>query len=342
MRTVNPRPFVPAALETRRERCREILSIQSAGLAARLRHTGIGDAVIGLSGGLDSTLALLVTVDAFARCGLDRQRIHALTLPGFGTSDRTLANVRALCAGLSLELTQIDIRESCELHLRDIGHDGTTHDVTFENVQARERTQILMDRANLVNGLVVGTGDLSELALGWCTYNGDHMSMYGVNAGVPKTLVRFVIEFAADQDAFAPVSAVLRDILDTPISPELLPPDADGEITQRTEDVIGPYELHDFFLYHLVRCGRAPSKVLFLAECAFREHYDSGTIRKWLRVFLKRFFSQQFKRSCLPDGPKVGSVALSPRGDWRMPSDASADAWLKDLDGALESGVGED
>ena len=330
LRQINPRPFVPADPDTRRERCEEVFSIQSTGLATRLAHTGCRDVVIGLSGGLDSTLALLVAVDAFRRLNLELAGIHGITMPGFGTTDRTRNNVDRLCECLAVPLEAVDIRPACRRHFQDIGHDGRTPDVTFENVQARERTQVLMDKANMLGGLVIGTGDLSELALGWCTYNGDHMSMYAVNTGVPKTLVRFLIEYVADR-RLPQARDVLADVLDTPISPELLPPDKDGEIAQKTEDTIGPYELHDFFLYQTVRRGAPPEKVLYLAERAFTGRWARSEIRKWLGVFLRRFFAQQFKRSCLPDGPKVGSVALSPRGDWRMPSDAVPDAWIKRL-----------
>ena len=332
-RAVSPRPFIPADPAARHRRCQEIFAIQSTGLATRLHHVGATRVHLGLSGGLDSTLALLVCLEAFARLGLSKDGIRAVTMPGFGTTHRTRNNAELLCAHLGLNLDTIPIAASCRQQFADIGHDGTTADVTYENVQARQRTQILMNRANLLGGLVIGTGDLSELALGWCTYNGDHMSMYGVNAGVPKTLVRYLIDYYAEDKADPATAAVLHDILDTPISPELLPPDDDGRIAQKTEAVVGPYELHDFFLYYAIRCGFAPRKVLFLAEAAFRDTYPPETLRRWLRTFLGRFFSQQFKRSCLPDGPKVGTIALSPRGDWRMPSDASAAAWLADLDG---------
>ena len=331
-RAVEAYPFVPAEAARRKERCREIFAIQSTGLATRLQHTGCKDLVIGLSGGLDSTLALLVSVEALHRAGLERSGVHCLTMPGFGTTDRTRGNAERLCSSLALELTTIDIRESCRLHLSDIGHDGESADITFENAQARERTQILMDKANMLGALVVGTGDLSEMALGWCTYNGDHMSMYAVNVGVPKTLVKYLISYVADERVATDVADVLQDILDTPITPELLPPDENGEIAQKTEDVVGPYELHDFFLYQAVRCGFSPDKVLYLARQAFPvERYPDSTLATWLQVFYRRFFSQQFKRSCIPDGPKVGTVALSPRGDWRMPSDASPDEWLARL-----------
>lgn len=331
-RWIDPHPFTPGDPARRRERCQEIFAIQSTGLATRLHHTGIKDVIIGLSGGLDSTLALLVSREAFSRLELPSSGIHCVTMPGFGTSERTLGNVQALCKALEVPLDLINIEDSCRQHMQDIGHDGTTGDVAFENLQARERTQILMDKANMIGALVVGTGDLSELALGWCTYNGDHMSMYGVNAGVPKTLVRYLIEYVADSWDDEKVTAILRDIVDTPISPELLPPDEQGRITQETEAVIGPYELHDFFLYYLIRRAFPPDKVRFLAEHAFAETYTSDTITQWLRTFCSRFFTHQFKRSCLPDGPKVGTIALSPRGDWRMPSDATPAEWLRRLE----------
>lgn len=331
-RPVAAQPFIPADPRIRHDRCQEILAIQSTGLATRLHHAGVKDIVIGLSGGLDSTLALLVCIEACERLGLPTAGIHAVTMPGFGTTGRTRGNVENLCAHLGIPLETIPIGDSCRQHFADIGHDGATADVVYENVQARERTQILMDRANMLGALVVGTGDLSELALGWCTYNGDHMSMYGVNAGVPKTLVSYLVRYYAEDKADPATAAVLRDILATPISPELLPPDATGQIAQKTEAVVGPYELHDFFLYHAIRCGFAPEKVLMLAGCAFGDAYSAATLRHWLTVFLRRFFAQQFKRSCLPDGPKVGTIALSPRGDWRMPSDASPAEWLADLE----------
>lgn len=331
-RPVAAHPFVPSDPQVRHDRCQEIFAIQSSGLATRLAHTHAQAVVIGLSGGLDSTLALLVCIEAFTRLGLPLSGIHAITMPGFGTTDRTRGNAEALCRRLGITLATIPIAASCRQHFADIGHDGTTGDITYENVQARERTQILMDRANMVGGPVIGTGDLSELALGWCTYNGDHMSMYGVNVGVPKTLVRYLLGYYADDKASADTATVLRDVLATPISPELLPPDADGSIAQKTEAVVGPYELHDFFLYYSIRCGFPPRKVLLLARHAFGVAYTPALLRQWLRLFLRRFFAQQFKRSCLPDGPKVGTIALSPRGDWRMPSDASPDEWLADLD----------
>lgn len=333
LRPVNPHPFVPSDPAERDERCSEISSIQATGLATRLERTGLKNVVIGLSGGLDSTLALLVAVKAFERLALPIEGIHAITMPGFGTTDRTLGNVETLCTGMGIPLENIDIRPACEIQMRDLNHSGKPDDVAYENVQARYRTSILMNRANMVGGLVIGTGDLSELALGWCTYNGDHMSMYAVNTGVPKTLVQYLVKWAADSWVPAEVKPALEDILDTPISPELLPPDADGEIAQKTEDKIGPYELHDFFLFHAIRHGFRPTRVRDMALHAFEGSYDSSTVEKWLKVFYQRFFSQQFKRSCIPDGPKVGTIALSPRADWRMPSDADATAWLAELEG---------
>ena len=324
-KAIEAHPFVPAGngLE---ERCKEILSIQVLGLCSRLDHIGCKKAVIGISGGLDSTLALLVTALAFDRLGLDRKGIIGVTMPGFGTSKRTKGNADMLMEKLGVESREVSIVPSVTRHLEDIGHSLDNHDVTYENAQARERTQILMDIAGQEGGIVIGTGDLSELALGWCTYNGDHMSMYGVNASIPKTLVRALVAFAASQH-FDGAQDVLSDIIDTPISPELLPAASDGTILQVTEDVVGPYELHDFFLYNVMRWGFGPERVLFLASKAFEGKYDKGTISKWLKTFYKRFFGQQFKRSCLPDGPKVGSVSLSPRGDWRMPSDALSTLW---------------
>ena len=333
-RTIDPLPFVPSENAERKTRCEEIADIQAIGLAKRLKHTGLHNSVIGLSGGLDSTLALLVTVRAFDRLGLDRTGINAVTMPGFGTTDRTYDNAVTLAITLGCNLLEVDIKRSVEQHMSDIGADINVHDVTYENAQARERTQILMDLSNRFSGLVVGTGDMSELALGWATYNGDHMSMYGVNAGVPKTLVRHLVAYFADEARKAgdeKLSAVLKDILDTPVSPELLPP-KDGNISQKTEDIVGPYELHDFFLYYMLRFGFSPSKIYRLAVKAHEGTYDRETILKWLKVFYRRFFSQQFKRSCLPDGPKVGTVAVSPRGDLRMPSDASASLWLGELE----------
>ena len=326
-RPYDPTPFIPSDARTRAERCREIFAIQSAGLARRLSHTGMKRAVIGISGGLDSTLALLVSHEAMKRLGLPEENILCVTMPGFGTTDRTYQNALELIRSLGAELREVDIKPSCLQHMRDIGHDPSVHDVTYENTQARERTQILMDLANKEGGLLVGTGDLSELAMGWCTYNGDHMSMYGVNASVPKTLVRHLVAFVAEESD-PRTAAVLGEVLDTPVSPELLPPDENGEIQQKTEDNIGPYELHDFFLYHFLRFGCQRDKLAFLASRAFGEKYSKEEIEKWLSLFLKRFFISQFKRSCLPDGPKVGSVSLSPRGDWRMPSDADMGAFL--------------
>lgn len=324
-------PFVPANPAQLAHRCDEILSIQAFGLRKRLAHTHAQSAVVGISGGLDSALALLVTVRAFDMLGLDRAGIIAVTMPGFGTTDRTYANACSLVHCLGATLEEVSIAPAVMQHFADIGHDPEVHDVTYENSQARERTQILMDKANQENGLVIGTGDLSELALGWATYNGDHMSMYAVNASVPKTLVRHMVRFYADTCGDAELKLVLLDVLGTPVSPELLPPE-DGVISQKTEDLVGPYELHDFFLYQMLRAGFAPAKIYRLACLAFAGRYDAATIKKWLRTFYRRFFSQQFKRSCLPDGPKVGSVAVSPRGDLRMPSDASARAWLDEVD----------
>ncbi len=320
-------PFVPSDEKMRRQRCEEILSIQSYGLKKRMEHTGAKSAVIGISGGLDSALALLVTVRAFDLLGLDRKGILAVTMPCFGTTDRTYDNACKLAQALAVELKEVDIREAVTLHFRDIGQPPESRDVTYENSQARERTQVLMDLANQRGGLVIGTGDMSELALGWATYNGDHMSMYGVNVGVPKTLVRHLVRYYADTCGEAALAEVLSDVLDTPVSPELLPP-VDGVISQKTEDLVGPYELHDFFLYYMLRCGFQPEKLYRVAKLAFAGRYGDETILMWLKQFYRRFFSQQFKRSCLPDGPKVGSVAVSPRGDLRMPSDASARLWL--------------
>lgn len=330
-RRIDPRPFVPDGEAERNRRCEEILSIQAMGLKKRLAHTGCKDVVIGISGGLDSTLALLVTARAFDMLEIPRNRIHAITMPCFGTTDRTYQNACILTEKLEAELTEVNIREAVSIHFRDIGHDPDQHDVTYENSQARERTQILMDLANRFGGLVIGTGDMSELALGWATYNGDHMSMYGVNASVPKTLVRHLVRYYADTCEEEALKDVLMDVLDTPVSPELLPP-KDGEIAQKTEDLVGPYELHDFFLYQILRFGTRPSKVYRMALAAFNQQYEPEVILKWLKVFYKRFFSQQFKRSCMPDGPKVGSVAVSPRGDLRMPSDAVSRLWLLELD----------
>jgi NAD+ synthase (glutamine-hydrolysing) len=322
---------VPNDPNERNERCEEILSIQAMGLKKRLEHTKASCAVIGISGGLDSTLALLVTVWAFALLEKDSSDIIAVTMPGFGTTDRTYDNAVKLVHALGASLREIDIREAVRVHFRDIGQEESVHDVTYENGQARERTQILMDIANKENGMVIGTGDLSELALGWATYNGDHMSMYAVNASVPKTLVRHLVRFFADTSKDARLSEVLLDVLDTPVSPELLPPE-DGQIAQKTEDIVGPYELHDFFLYEMLRLGYPPSKIYRLACLAFAGEYEPDYILKWEKTFYRRFFAQQFKRSCLPDGPKVGSVAVSPRGDLRMPSDACARIWLDELE----------
>lgn len=324
-------PFVPADDKERNERCEHILSIQSEGLKKRLLHTGAKKAVIGLSGGLDSTLALLVMAKAFDLCGLDRSGIIAVTMPCFGTTDRTYNNALTLAKTLNTTLREINIEKAVRVHFEDIGHDENDLSVTYENCQARERTQVLMDIANKEGGLVIGTGDMSELALGWATYNGDHMSMYGVNAGVPKTLVRHLVKYYADTCKNNVLSEALLDVLNTPVSPELLPP-KDGDISQKTEDLVGPYELHDFFLYYMLRCGFAPSKVYRVAKQAFEGVYDEETILKWLKTFYRRFFTQQFKRSCLPDGPKVGAVALSPRGDLRMPSDAVSKLWLDELE----------
>ena len=329
-RTFNPHPFVPQGSELN-SRCEEIFSIQIAGLAQRLLHTGAKTALIGISGGLDSTLALLVCVKTFDKLGLSRKDILGITMPGFGTTDRTYHNAIDLMNSLGVSIREISIREACIQHFKDIGHDLNIHDVTYENSQARERTQILMDIANQTWGMVIGTGDLSELALGWATYNGDHMSMYGVNAGIPKTLVKHLVQWVAENGMDEASKATLLDIVDTPISPELIPADENGEIKQKTEDLVGPYELHDFFLYYFLRFGFRPSKIYFLAQTAFSGVYDDETIKKWLQTFFRRFFNQQFKRSCLPDGPKVGSISISPRGDWRMPSDASSAAWLKEI-----------
>ena len=330
-RSFDPAPFVPHDAADRERRCEEILSIQAMGLKKRLEHTGCRDAVVGISGGLDSTLALLVTARAFDLLEIPRSRIHAITMPCFGTTDRTYQNACRMTEKLGASLAEVDIREAVTLHFRDIGHDMAVHDVTYENSQARERTQVLMDMANQVNGMVIGTGDMSELALGWATYNGDHMSMYGVNASVPKTLVRHLVRYYADTCGEEELRLVLLDVLDTPVSPELLPPE-DGAISQKTEDLVGPYELHDFFLYHILRCGSRPSKIFRMALLAFEGQYDREVILKWLKVFYRRFFSQQFKRSCLPDGPKVGSVAVSPRGDLRMPSDAASSLWMAEVE----------
>ena len=326
-RDIDAHPFIPKGGDMQ-TRCEEILSIQVAGLAKRLYHINAKTAVIGISGGLDSTLALLVTVKAFDKLGLERKGIVGVTMPGFGTTDRTYNNAIKLMQTLGVTIREISIAKAVTQHFEDIGHDMKQHDITYENSQARERTQILMDVANQVNGIVVGTGDLSELALGWATYNGDHMSMYGVNAGVPKTLIRYLVSYVAGEMA----TETLLDIVDTPISPELIPADEQGRIKQKTEDLVGPYELHDFFIYYFLRYGFGPAKIYIMAQKAFKDAYDDETIKKWLKTFCRRFFTQQFKRSCLPDGPKVGSVSLSPRGDWRMPSDASSALWLKECE----------
>lgn len=331
IRKIDNAPFVPSNELERDKRCEEILSIQTMGLKKRLEHTNCKTAVVGISGGLDSTLALLVTVRAFDLLGLDHKGIIAVTMPGFGTTDRTYSNAVSMIKTLGCEFKEVNIAEAVELHFKQIGHDINKHDVTYENAQARQRTYLLMDFANEYNGMVIGTGDMSELALGWATYNGDHMSMYGVNAGVPKTLVRHLVKYFADTCNDAELTRVLNDVLDTPVSPELLPP-KDGEISQKTEDLVGPYELHDFFLYYILRFGYEPKKVLFLAKEAFKGQYDEETIKTWLKTFYRRFFSQQFKRSCLPDGPKVGTVAVSPRGDLRMPSDACVREWMEEME----------
>ena len=324
-------PFVPADRQSRMERCNEIFNMQATGLAQRLKIIG-AKAVIGISGGLDSTLALLVAVEAMTRLGRSVSDVHGITMPCFGTSDRTYRNSWELMKTLGISCKEISIKDAVNTHFRDIGHDPQVFDTTYENAQARERTQILMDYAGEVGGIVVGTGDLSELALGWCTYNGDHMSMYGVNASIPKTLIRWMIATIAENPRFAPSRQVLLDILDTPISPELLPPDETGKIAQQTEDLVGPYALHDFFLYYMLRYDYSPKKIYALACRAFKGDFDGQTVKKWLKVFYRRFFTQQFKRSCMPEGVKVGSISLSPRGDWRMPSDATARIWLDEVE----------
>ncbi|MCR4631942.1 MAG: NAD(+) synthase [Treponema sp.] len=327
-RYVDPRPFVPNDKEKRSQRCLEVITLQYQGLAKRLRHINCQSAVIGLSGGLDSTLALLITCRAFDSVGLSREKITAITMPCFGTTDRTYNNACALARECGVTLKEVRIADSVRQHFKDIGQDEEVHDITYENGQARERTQVLMDYANKTNGIVIGTGDLSELALGWCTYNGDHMSMYGVNSSIPKTLVRYLVQWFADENN----SDILRDILDTPVSPELLPP-SQGQISQVTEDLVGPYELHDFFLYYLLRFAFSPSKIFFLAQHSdLAKSYSREVILKWLKTFYRRFFSQQFKRSCMPDGAKVGTINLSPRGDWRMPSDAMASLWMQEIE----------
>lgn len=327
-REIPSAPFIPHDLDAG---CREVFSIQTAGLAQRLSHTGCRSAVIGISGGLDSTLALLAVVATFDMLGLDRKGITAVTMPGFGTTDRTHDNAVTLMEALGVTIREISIRKACEQHFADIGLDSSDRSTAYENAQARERTQILMDIANMTGGMVIGTGDLSEAALGWATYNGDHMSMYNVNCSIPKSLVRVLVEWVAENDGDERVRATLHDIVATPVSPELLPAE-NGEIAQKTEDLVGPYELHDFFIYHFMRNGFTPKKICFLASLAFGGRYSDDTIKHWLKVFLRRFFSQQYKRSAVPDGPKVGSVSLSPRGDWRMPSDAAARAWLDEVE----------
>ncbi|MCR5666820.1 MAG: NAD(+) synthase [Eubacterium sp.] len=334
-RTIDPAPFVPSGEALRAKRCEEILNIQAYGLKKRIEHTNSKTAVIGISGGLDSTLAFLVTVKAFDLLGKDHKDIVAVTMPGFGTTDRTYDNAVTLIKRFGATLREINIVNAVRVHFEDIGHDENVHDITYENSQARQRTLLLMDLANQEDGMVIGTGDLSELALGWATYNGDHMSMYGVNASVPKTLVRHLVRYYADALEDKQIQSVLLDVLDTPVSPELLPPQ-DGEISQKTEDLVGPYELHDFFLYHMLRCGYSPKKIFRLAKVAFDGEYEDEVIAKWLQTFVRRFFAQQFKRSCLPDGPKVGSVAVSPRGDLRMPSDASRNIWMNEAEHLLE------
>ena len=331
-RHIDAMPFIPSDKQERAKRCEEIFAIQTLGLAKRLLHTHAKSAVIGISGGLDSTLALLVTVNAYDKLGLDRKGIIGITMPGFGTTDRTYQNAVTLIKELGVTFREISIAEACRQHFADIGLPANDRSVTYENSQARERTQILMDVANMEGGLVVGTGDMSELALGWATYNGDHMSMYGVNASVPKTMIRHLVEWYADNYSSGEVHTALHDIVATPVSPELLPADENGDIAQKTEDLVGPYELHDFFLYNFVKQGFSPTKILYLAEIAFTDKYDRQTILHWLHTFFRRFFSQQFKRSAMPDGPKVGNISLSARADWRMPSDASAALWLKECE----------
>lgn len=330
-RSFNPYPFIPSVNDMSAS-CKEIFNIQVAGLAKRLVHTCCNKVVVGISGGLDSTLALLVCVKTFEKLGIDRRGIIGVTMPGFGTTSRTHSNAVALMQQLHVTIKEISISKAVTQHFEDIGHNPQVHDVTYENSQARERTQILMDLSNQVGALVIGTGDLSELALGWATYNGDHMSMYAVNVSIPKTLIKYLVGYVAAHEVEDDAAQTLTDIIDTPISPELIPADEQGNIKQKTEDLVGPYPLHDFFLYYMLRFGFTPRKIFLLAQAAFKGKYDDETIKKWLRTFLRRFFSQQFKRSCLPDGPKVGSVSLSPRGDWRMPSDAAADLWLNECD----------
>lgn len=337
IRTINPHPFIPSGNDMSKN-CQEIFDIQVAGLAKRLDHTGCRQVVIGISGGLDSTLALLVCIKTFDKLEISRTGIVGVTMPGFGTTDRTHNNAVNLMKRLGVTVKEINISAAVKQHFSDIGHDIQEKDVTYENSQARERTQILMDLSNQLGGMVIGTGDLSELALGWATYNGDHMSMYGVNAGIPKTLIKYLVRYVAESIIDESSRDILIDIIDTPISPELIPADESGNIKQKTEDLVGPYELHDFFLYYFLRFGFRPSKIYLLAQKAFdgtdseADTYSDDVIKHWLSVFFRRFFNQQFKRSCLPDGPKVGSVSLSPRGDWRMPSDASSSAWLKECE----------
>lgn len=332
LREIPKHPFVPSEMAKCDSRCNEIFLIQTAGLAKRMEHTGIEKLVLGISGGLDSTLALLVAVKTMDMMNLPKKNIITVTMPGFGTTEKTYQHATGLMNYFGTDIRDIDIKDACMQHFHDIGHDPDIFDVTYENVQARERTQILMNIANKEGGLVVGTGDLSELALGWCTYNGDHMSMYSVNCSIPKTLVKRLVNWFAENNSSPQIAETLKNIVNTPISPELLPSNADGEIEQKTEEIVGPYELHDFFLYYMVRHGAGPEKILYLAKIAFKDQYNEKTIKKWLHFFYKRFFSQQFKRSCMPDGPKVGTVSLSPRGDWRMPSDASVALWLEKLD----------
>ena len=335
-RSIDPHPFIPTDMEMA-DTCEEILNIQTAGLAKRLIHTNCQHVVLGISGGLDSTLALMVCVRTFDKLGYSRKGIIGVTMPGFGTTERTHDNATSLMQSLGISQMEIPIAKAVMQHFEDIGHDANKHDTTYENSQARERTQVLMDLANKLNALVVGTGDLSELALGWATYNGDHMSMYGVNAGIPKTLIQYLIRYMALLPVFSPQRDTLIDVVNTPISPELTPADAEGNIKQKTEDLVGPYELHDFFLYYFMRFGFRPAKIFMLATKAFGEAYDEETIKKWLTTFCRRFFSQQFKRSCLPDGPKVGTISLSPRGDWRMPSDADSTLWLKECEDLIHA-----
>jgi NAD+ synthase (glutamine-hydrolysing) len=330
-RFIGQHPFVPAEAQMDR-RCNEIFNIQISGLATRLKHTEIKTITIGISGGLDSTLALLVCVKTFDKLCIPRNQIIGVTMPGFGTTDQTYNNAINMMTQLGVSIREIDIKDACIQHFKDIEHPAETFNVTYENSQARERTQILMDISNQTNGLVIGTGDLSELALGWATYNGDHMSMYGINVSIPKTLVRHLVHWVALAETDAATRKTLLDVLQTPVSPELLPADENGNIAQKTEDLVGPYELHDFFLYYTIRFGFSPAKIYFLAKQAFEEKYDAETIKKWMYIFFKRFFSHQFKRSCMPDGPKVGSICLSPRGDWRMPSDASSQMWLEEIE----------